>query len=812
MVADSGGKWIPAPHLQRVNSTLVTAWRTPNSRTAVTLPFQHGKLLAHDTPIWTESGWKRHGDLKEGDYIYAPNGVPVRVQAISPDGVADYEARFSDGAVVCCHAKHEWYVYDRSRKGWVVAETEYLAGRKLHNGNRYSISVPRTAPLITPEVNNLLIHPYALGAWLGDGHSDRPLLSHAGDEYEVVAGIIACGYRYTKRWMHKGTGVCYSQFEGLMAGLGGYCLLGNKHIPDDYFLGSDQQRMDLLAGLIDTDGNYSEARGSGQYRFTNTNKLLVDQVAFLARTLGFKVGIQEYEPTLSSSGIQGRETVYVVVFSPVRPIPCRLPRKQTRKLSEPCRVGIASVNRCDPRPGRCIQVEGGLYLVGEHLTPTHNSMLCSIGFPAWVLLLWPETRVALASYEEGFAANFGAKVRDVIRKYGPSLGIHIRDDTDAKGEWVIDKYGGGMVCRGRGGALTGRPADLLVLDDMIKSAEEAQSPTILDNLWDWYCTVAYSRLGPKAPIIAVGTRWGPKDLFGRLDAEAKVGGDKFTTVQFRAIAGHDDILGRAPGQALWPERVPLDRLERIRKTRPRWFKACWQGEPEEVEGLHFQPRRWPTYTDLGDAWQVSSVTGREHIRKVDCTILHAVDWAQSGKKKSNRTAIVTAALTPNGWLLVLDVVNEHLRYEDNAPALQKVCRTWAFPLGVYKHPENEMQQIVASDDDMLSDSMAVECRRYKGVPEIKRLGIRSRAKIIRAQAAIIRSQGGLFLLPDPPRNWYEEVVDQLAAFTGEEGQEDDVADCFGILGRLADEYAPGDEHDDYESELGSVGYPGAGGW
>ena len=429
-----------------------------------------------------------------------------------------------------------------------------------------------------------------------------------------------------------------------------------------------------------------------------------------------------------------------------------------------------------------------------------------------MLLLWPETRIALGSYEESFAANFGGKVRDLVRKYGPALDIHIRDDTDAKGEWVIDTYGGGMVCKGRGGALTGRPADLLILDDMIKNAEEAQSPTILESLWDWYCTVAYSRLGPRAPIVAVGTRWGPKDLFGRLDAEVKSGGEKFNTVQFRAIAGTDDILGRQPGEALWPERVPLERLQRVAKTRPRWFKACWQGEPEETEGLHFQPRKWAKYTDVGDAWQVASGLGRSHYRKVDCTILHAVDWAQSGKKRSNRTAIATAALTPDGYLLVLNVVNEHLRYEDNAPALQKVCRTWSFPKGVYRHPENEVHQIVASDDDMLSDAMAVECRRYKDIPEIKRLGIRSRAKIIRAQAGIIRSQSGLFLLPEPAQLWYEDVADQLSAFTGDEGAEDDIADCFGILGRLADEYTPGDEHDSYEPVLGSAGYPGAGGW
>src|SRR4051812_10263183 len=136
-----------------------------------------------------------------------------------------------------------------------------------------------------------------------------------------------------------------------------------------------------------------------------------------------------------------------------------------------------------------------------------KSLLCSIYFPAWVLLLWPETRIALGSYETGFAANFGMRVRDIINRYGPALDVELRTDTKAKSEWAIHKYGGGMVCKGRSGPLTGRPADLFIIDDPIKNAAEAQSQVILDSLWEWYCTVAYSRLGPRAPVVLVGTRW-----------------------------------------------------------------------------------------------------------------------------------------------------------------------------------------------------------------------------------------------------------------------------------------------------------------
>ena len=430
-----------------------------------------------------------------------------------------------------------------------------------------------------------------------------------------------------------------------------------------------------------------------------------------------------------------------------------------------------------------------------------KSLLCSIYFPAWVLLLWPGTRIALGSYETGFAANFGMRVRDIVNRYGPALDVELRVDTKAKSEWAIHKHGGGMVCKGRSGPLTGRPADLLLIDDPIKNAAEAQSQVILDNLWEWYQTVAYSRLGPRAPVIVVGTRWCTQDLHGRLDAEAKVGGDKFDTILFKAIAGKNDILGRKEGEALWPERVPLQRLERVAKTRPRWFKACWQGEPMEDQGLHFQPKDWPRYTDVGDAWRIHNGLVWNNYRKDECTIILALDWAQKGKKDSDKTAFVIAALTPDGLILVLDVFNDRLRYEQNAPALEKYCKKWK-PVG----PDEFI--IVAGDDDMLSEAMVVECRRYRDIPEIRRMGIHGKGKLIRAQAGIIRSQNGLFLLPNEPQPWYEEMADQLSAFNGEDGMEDDIADCFGILGRLADEFKPGDQHDDYDPILGGSGYGG----
>lgn len=409
-----------------------------------------------------------------------------------------------------------------------------------------------------------------------------------------------------------------------------------------------------------------------------------------------------------------------------------------------------------------------------------KSWLCSHYFPAWVLLLFPETRIILATHSDHYAATFGSKVREVIKRFGGPHGINLREDTKAKNEWVIDEYGGGLVCKGIGSALVGRPADLLIIDDPIKDAEQAMSPVQLESQWDWFVTAAYSRLGPKAPIAVIMTRWAKGDLCGRILAESKETGEQWKVIKFRAIAGDNDILGRKPGEALWPERQPLARLERIRQTRGRWFESCWQQNPLDEQGLLFRPRPvppdydgWPRYINTGDAFRVQAGLRFGHFRHAECTMMVGIDWAMGKKKESDFTAFTVGALTQDGKLFIVDCKNERIRLDENAKRLADLCRQYR-------------PHIVAGDDDMLAESMVLECRRHREIPEIKRLPISGKAKSIRASAAIIRGDNGLIYLPDRAP-WLEMCMDALSGFTGQDDEHDDVADTFGILGRLADE-------------------------
>jgi predicted phage terminase large subunit-like protein len=761
-ICDTNGKFQTPPHISCINRLLVNVAFGDSERLIINAPFQHGKLIASDELVWTPSGWKPHGKLCTGDRVFAPDGSVVKVLAVSEPGEATYEVETTDGHKVKCHGAHEWLVHDIRARKWRVLETRIMARRPIRTTGkckRLLFQLPRILPL-KGEWAELPVNPYVLGAWLGDGRSEAGQITHGADDLEVVREIEK-HYKKTSSWVQKDTGVCYACFTGLLTDLKSIGVISNKHIPKEYILASEEQRMELLAGLVDTDGNYSKK--SGQYRFTNTNRQTIKDVELLARTLGFKVGkVQEYEPAVASSGIVGKKPVYVLAFQATSRIPCRIPRKQADKLCEKCNPAIAAIRTCPPVPGRCIQVEGGLYLVGGNLATTHNSWISSHYFPAWLLLLFPERRILFAAHEERFAASFGMKVKDVIERWGKPVGVSLRPDSKAKNEWVIDHHGGGMVCRGMHGSLTGRPSDIFIIDDPVKDAEQALSATILQKQWDWYQTVAYSRLGPKAPIVLVMTRWCKSDLTGKILREARDSGEDWQHVKIAALATPDDPLGRPLGTPLWPERVPLKRLELIRKQRGRWFSACYQQEPEDDQGGHFKPRKWPVFHDLGDAYSLAVDNNRRMIYlKSEMIRFASLDWAWSTKETADYTALGVYGLTPCGRLLVLDMVNQRVRPEGLAPLLATVCRKWS-PRAVAAETGHPL--------------LADQYRRFPEIGEIHWLSTQGKDKLRRALPAILAGENGRIYLPESKPDWYEDFVGQVGAFTGIDDDHEDIVD------------------------------------
>lgn len=135
-----------------------------------------------------------------------------------------------------------------------------------------------------------------------------------------------------------------------------------------------------------------------------------------------------------------------------------------------------------------------------------KSQRVSRRYPLWTLTHNPDTRIAIVSYSHAVARRWGRTIRDDITTH-PDLGLTIRPDLSAQHEWQLAEAQGGVYTTGIGGSLTGRPVDLLIIDDPIKDREQADSTIYRNRVWDWWTDVASTRLAPGAPVILILTRW-----------------------------------------------------------------------------------------------------------------------------------------------------------------------------------------------------------------------------------------------------------------------------------------------------------------
>lgn len=220
------------------------------------------------------------------------------------------------------------------------------------------------------------------------------------------------------------------------------------------------------------------------------------------------------------------------------------------------------------------------------MPPRHGkSELASRRFPAWYMGRNPNVEIIAASYNSDLAADFGREVRSIVNseEYQALFpGLLLRQDSKAADRWHTTG-GGAYRASGVGTAMTGRGADLLLIDDPVKDREEADSELRRDRVWDWYRSTAYTRLSPNGRVVVIQTRWHEDDLSGRLLEQMKDDGDQWEVLSLPAIVN---------GEPLWGERFTLDRLDAIKRTvGPREWSALYMQSPQPDEGTFFQ-RSW----------------------------------------------------------------------------------------------------------------------------------------------------------------------------------------------------------------------------
>lgn len=238
-----------------------------------------------------------------------------------------------------------------------------------------------------------------------------------------------------------------------------------------------------------------------------------------------------------------------------------------------------------------------------------KSELFSRRFPAWALGQNPDLQIIATSYAADLASRTN---RDVQRVIDDPAYLAIFPETRLNGKnavtisgapsrnsdiFEIVNHGGAYRSAGVGGGITGMGADIAIIDDPIKDAKEANSETVRNSVWDWYTTTLYTRLSPKSGILLGMTRWHQDDLAGRLLDEMKRGeGDRWQVISFPAIADEDE-QHRSKGDALHPERYPVERLLKIKSAiGSHAWNALYQQAPSDSAGGIFKTGWWQYFT------------------------------------------------------------------------------------------------------------------------------------------------------------------------------------------------------------------------
>lgn len=340
---------------------------------------KNGKMLHEDTPIFTGNEWKRIADLAPGDVVYASTGEPTTVEWVSDlHSRPGFRVTLASGRSVLAADTHRWSVSERVSHGRVdrvVTTAEMLeAGLDCPNGRRWAIDVQGAAD---SPANDLPVHPYLLGVWLGDGSSASAQIT--GIDPEIFTEIESRGYTVRHHADPRSHWV-----TGMLPAFRELGVLGNKHVPAQYATGSIAQRLDLLRGLMDSDGTVIVGLNTPRVEFCNTDEGLAFSVLELARSLGFKATIKESRATLNGRDIGPRWRVCWTAhdddFNPFG-----LPRKARllpRRPAAPTRASrdmVVSIEPVGDIRGVCIAVDHPThtFLAGREFIPTHNSELLS---------------------------------------------------------------------------------------------------------------------------------------------------------------------------------------------------------------------------------------------------------------------------------------------------------------------------------------------------------------------------------------------------------------------------------------------------
>jgi predicted phage terminase large subunit-like protein len=387
-----------------------------------------------------------------------------------------------------------------------------------------------------------------------------------------------------------------------------------------------------------------------------------------------------------------------------------------------------------------------------NMPPRHTkSEFASYLLPAWFLGQFPHKKVIQTSHTAELAVGFGRKVRNLVdteayQNLFPEL--HLQSDSKAAGRWNTSK-GGDYFAIGVGGAVTGKGADLLIIDDPHSEQEAAlaeTSPEIYDKTYEWYTSGPRQRLQPGGAIVVVMTRWSLRDLTAKvLKSSAQRGGDEWEVIEFPAIL--------PSGNALWPEFWALEELAALRSELPnsKWM-AQYQQQPTSEQSAIVKREWWKTWEE-------------DEPPPVNFIVM-SWDTAFEKTNRSDYSAMTVWGIfyaegedgveRPN--LILLNAFRDRMEF----PTLKKVA--------IEKYDEWQPDSIIV--EKKASGSPLIYEMRAMGIPVQEFTPTKGNDKITRLNAVSDLFASGIVWAPR--RSWAEAVIDEVASFPA--GEHDDYVD------------------------------------